>query len=75
MTDKAEQWVLEWSAKQNAFHIQLASWAEEKNLNNLLDNRGHDYIMICIGSREKCDKQAARFRKLLVEREMTIAAR
>ena len=64
----SDLWTLEWSKSQNAFHMQEASSTEEKNLNNLLNDQGHDYIVICVGSREKCDKQADRFRHYLQSR-------
>ena len=61
--------VLEWSRKQNAFHIQPARYAVESNLNALLDNDANDYIPIMIGSREDCDKVASIYRGRLIERE------
>ena len=62
-------YVLEWSCRQNAFHIQEENLAIEKNLNHLLDNNKTDYIVICRGTREQCDHQAKRFRAYLMRRE------
>tara|TARA_R110000782_G_scaffold268695_1_gene365630 strand:- start:57 stop:275 length:219 start_codon:yes stop_codon:yes gene_type:complete len=67
MTDN---WVLEWSKRQNAFHIQEEQRAVEKNLNNLLNNEGSDYITLCIGSRTKCDRAADKYRHYLMDREI-----
>ena len=61
--------VLEWSQRQNAFHIQDEDTAIEKNLNALLDNRKSDYIVICRGTRRDCERQAGRFRAYLVRRD------
>ena len=65
----SKQWVLEWSKRQNAFHIQEAGRAIESNLQAMVSERVCDYITVMIGSREDCDKTADRFRHYLKKRE------
>ena len=65
----SDQWVLEWSKRQNAFHIQEVAGMVEKNLNAMLNNQGGDYIVLCVGTRGEVDKQADRFRHYLMQRE------
>lgn len=67
--DIPDIWVLEWSQRQNAFHIQRAQSAMETNLNSLLSNNKTDYITVMIGSREKCDAVADKARHYIKERE------
>ena len=62
-------WVLEWSSRQNAFHIQTAETSVERNLVNMIRDQSTDYITICIGTREECDSPADRFRHYLVARQ------
>lgn len=61
-------WVLEWSKKQNAFHIDEAQRTVERNLNAMINDDSCDYITLCIGTRESCDAQANRFRHYLQTR-------
>lgn len=57
--------VLEWSKKQNAFHIQTAMLTVEKNLNVLLAGDETDYVPIMIGTREECEIVQRRYRNRL----------
>lgn len=64
----SDNYVLEWSQSQNAFHIQEAKISVEKNLNSMIDDRPSDYIPLCIATRAECEKQADRFRHYLAKR-------
>ena len=61
--------VLEWTKKQNAFHIQSMEVCAEKNLNALLDNQSSDYIPIYFGTDDECRVVASRWRRKLQQRE------
>ena len=67
--------VLEWSKKQNAFHIHRLDYCIESNLNALVSNESRDYIPVMIGSREDCQKVAARYRERLADRERLSASK
>lgn len=56
---------LEWSKKQNAFHIQSALSTVERNLNALLADESTDYVTIMIGTREECEVIHKRYRDRL----------
>jgi len=58
-------YVLEWSKKQNAFHIQSALSAVEHNLNLLLGGGESDYLVIMIGTRDECEVIRRRYRQRL----------
>ena len=49
-------WTLEYSTKQNSFHIDLLEKTLETNLNATLEKRNNDYQIIFIGSEEKCEE-------------------
>lgn len=61
--------VLEWSKKQNAFHLIPLETAIEKNLNSLISDEASDYIPVMAGSRSDCEAVANHYRRRLVERE------
>ena len=61
--------VLEWSKKQNAFHVQDVDLMMNKNISALIDDRGSDYIVLGIGSREKIDQLADKYRHYIARRE------
>ena len=69
MSDYENLYVLEWSGRQNAFHIHKAKSCIESNLNALLSDIRTDYVVLMIGSREDCDRVANVYRKRLIERE------
>jgi len=56
---------LEWSKKQNAFHIQAALLTVEKNLNALLGDKSTDYVTLMIGTRDECEVIQKRYRHKL----------
>ena len=68
-------WVLEWSKKQNCFHVQRAEWLCTKNFNYFLQDEAlNDYHVIFVGSREEVDKIADKHRAILFERDNEQAA-
>ncbi len=58
-------YVLEWSKKQNAFHIQTALLSVEWNLAVLLAGESTDYIPIMFGTRAECEVIHRRYRNRL----------
>ena len=58
-------YILEWSKKQNAFHIQSALLTVEENLNALLAGESTDYVPIAFGTREECEVIYRRYRDRL----------
>lgn len=61
--------ILEWSKKQNAFHIHPITTAIEKNINALIANDDRDYVPVMAGSREDCEVFASKYRERLLQRE------
>lgn len=68
-----DKYVLEWSRKQNAFHIQPEGKAVEMNLQALVSNYERDYATIAIGAREHCEMVAKHFRPYLKQREQAFS--
>jgi hypothetical protein len=68
----SDSYVLEWSKKQNAFHIQETKVMIEKNLNNMIGDGSNDYIVVFQGSREGCDTVASKLRSRLVDRDWAL---
>jgi len=60
-----ESWVLEWSRKQNSFHIQKEASAIESNLNALVSDYARDYILLHRGARDECERAASNWRHRL----------
>ncbi len=58
-------YVLEWSKKQNAFHIHSALLTVERNLNVLLAGESTDYVPIMIGTEAECEVIHRRYRNRL----------
>lgn len=53
-----EKFVLEWSAKQRAFHIQLLDEALETNRGSFDARRSTDWIPLYIGTYRECEQVA-----------------
>jgi hypothetical protein len=64
-----EQWVLLWSHKQNALHIEPLSLMFTNNRNAYRDNRGGDYRLLLIGTREEVDATCDSMRSTMANRE------
>ena len=63
------KYILEWSKKQNACHIDEINRSLERNLNNMIANEDNDYIPLHIGSREECEQVLNSYRRYLIERD------
>lgn len=61
--------VLEWSKKQNSFHLHEAKACIESNLSAFIGNETRDYIPVMIGSRDDCEFILNKYRHRLMERE------
>lgn len=46
------QYVLEWSKKQNTFHIQPIEQAFARNQECFIADKSHDYIVLMIGTHD-----------------------
>ena len=64
-----ELWTLEWSAKQNAFHIQPIVRTLASNQERFLDNKPGDYLVLMVGSKETCQDMADNQRQKLESRK------
>ena len=63
------QYVLEWSRKQNQFHIQPLEHTLSANQTKfILDDPINDYHIIFIGSKDSCSTMADNWRSRLVDR-------
>lgn len=65
----SDNYVLEWSESQRAFHIQEAAEMIEKNIDAFMNNRSSDYIVICIAPLDICEKRADILRHYLKHRK------
>ena len=63
------EYCLEWSKKQNNFHVQKLVYTLAKNQESFIKNTSHDYIVIMVGTFEVCTEMADTHRETLVERE------
>lgn len=68
-------WVVEWSKKQNALHIQELRVAMETNLSAFIGNESIDYIQLYQGSREQCDRMIVQIRERLIQRDKSTSIR
>jgi hypothetical protein len=64
-----EQWVLLWSQKQNALHIEPMDRMLTINRNAYRDNRPGDYRTLFIGPRDVIDAAADAMRSTMADRE------
>lgn len=65
-----KQYVLEWSKKQNAFHIQPVEISLSRNQECFLRNGISDYIVLMIGTFDVVTNMADHHREKLIEREI-----
>lgn len=64
-----DQYVLEWSKQQNAFHIQPLAYLLAQNQECFINNKTHQYITLMIGSGDACSSMARSWRHWLHERD------
>ena len=67
----SELWVLEWSQRQNALHIQQIHKTLDFNRKLYVDNKkaANDYRVVHIGSRADCEAMAASCRQTMEARD------
>lgn len=69
-----DQYVLEWSKKQNAFHIQpLISSLANNQAAFIEDKPTTDYIVLMVGEKEACHTMADNHRYKIKSREKLFA--
>lgn len=56
--DSTNTWVLLWSQRQNAFHIEPLTRMLDSNRSAFADDRRSDYVVLELGSREAVDAAA-----------------
>ena len=66
-----DQYVLEWSQQQNAFHIQPLKSLLDANAKCFATNTSHQYMTLMIGSSEACSRMADHWRPRLYDRSNT----
>jgi len=59
---------LEWSKKQNCFHVQNLVESLAKNQESFMADTSHDYIVLMVGTFKVCTEMADRHREVLIER-------
>lgn len=69
-----EKFVLEWSKKNNSFHIQELSNSLAMNQRNLISDWATDYIILMVGTKEVCQQMADNWRERLEARSIKEAA-
>ena len=67
--NNAEQYVLLWSARQNALHVETLDRMLASNRSACADGRACDYIVLLIGARAEVEAGAEKLRATLIERE------
>lgn len=65
------QYALEWSKKQNAFHIHPLDAALHAAKTTFWIDGDNDYRIIHVGEKEECHKLADECRVILIERQKT----
>ena len=60
---------LEWSKKQNCFHVQKLAYTLAKNQQAFIADTSNDYIVIMVGTLEVCTAMADTHESVLIERE------
>lgn len=67
-------WVLAWSQRQNALHIEPLQRHTSLNREAYADNRPGDYRMLLVGAKADVDATAASIRPTLIARGGTFPA-
>lgn len=63
------EWVLLWSGRQNALHIETVERMLAANRRDYRDNKARDYVPLVIGTRELCEQTAESVRPTLAKRD------
>lgn len=71
MTTDKDLWVLEWSQRQNVFHVQRLEKTLSFNRSLYANNRptSNDYRVLLVGAHDECQATADAARNTLRERE------
>jgi hypothetical protein len=69
-----ELWVLLWSHRANAFHVEPLQHMLKSNVRAYADDRPMDYVPILIGTYDQCSTTAAGCRYTLARRQEGRAA-
>lgn len=64
-----EQWVLLWSQRQNALHVETLDRHTSLNRTAYAENRPGDYRLLLAGTRAEVDTTAASIRPTMEHRE------
>ncbi len=64
-----QQWVLEWSASQNSFHIQPLERSLASNQQRFMSGSSSDWITLMIAPKDTCQAMADGQRNRLIQRE------
>jgi hypothetical protein len=68
------QYVLEWSKKQNAFHIQPVEKTLASNQQKFIeDGQINDYHVLFVGEKQTCETMAENWRERLTMRSRQFA--
>ena len=70
----SERWVLLWSQRQNALHVETLERHASSNREAYADNRAGDYRLLLVGTRDEVEATAAAIRPTLAQRESLRAA-
>jgi hypothetical protein len=65
-----KKYVLEWSKKQESFHIQPLEHLLAKNQLCFIEKTSHDYIVLMVGEKEVCFEMADHWRDRLVSQKL-----
>ena len=63
-----EQWVLCWSQRQNALHVETLERHASSNREAYAENRAGDYRLLLVGSRDEVDATANSIRATMAQR-------
>lgn len=65
-----DKYVLEWSKKQNNFHIQKLEHTLAKNQGLFIDDKSHNWIVLMVGTLDVCTSLAESQRDRIKAREV-----
>lgn len=65
-----EQFVLAWSQRQNAFHVEPLAQHIASNKAAPADDRAGEYRLIAVGSREEVERAADALRPAITSRDV-----
>lgn len=66
----SDRWVLCWSQRQNALHVETLERHASSNREAYADNRPGDYRLLLVGTRDEVDATANSIRPTMAQREI-----